>query len=250
MSAPAFNGSEIIASLARTMCVGRVRGSSVFLSTGVTYPNGVGVTVRIHQGQNGLAVSDDGYANTIAETMGALATFHRVAPGVAGRSGIEFEKGEFHLYSVEMDTLANAVGLVANTSARALERVVASLEQPRIKKSRDLFDKKLRAAYGDQVTFDFEFTGATGRAWQFGAGVLQGGIITRLFELVSPTTQSVALANMKILDARALHDAPSITAALADYEGTEPALRAILSSAGSFVISANDDVENYRLNAA
>ena len=250
MSASAFDGSEILASLARTMFVGQVRGSSVFLSTGVTYPNGVGVTVRIQQRKGGFAVTDDGYANAIAESMGALSPFHRVAPGVAGRSGIKFEKGEFHLYSIEMDTLANAVGLVANTSARALERTVASLEQPRIRKSRDLFDKKLRAAYGDQVSFDFEFTGATGRTWQFGAGVLQGGMIMRLFELVSPSTQSVAIANMKILDVRAQYDAPSITAALVDYEGTEPALRSILSSTGSFVISANDDVEKYRLNAA
>ena len=51
---------------------GQVRGSSVFLSTGVTYPHGVGVTVRIRQGWDGYAVSDDGYANTIAESMNAL----------------------------------------------------------------------------------------------------------------------------------------------------------------------------------
>ncbi len=250
MSAPAFDGGEIIASLAKTMCVAQVRGSSVYFSTGVTYPSGVGVTIRIRQGRDGFAVSDDGYANTIAESMNALAPFHRLAPGVAGRSGIKFEKGEFFLYSAELDTLANAVSLVANTSARAMERVVASLEQPRIKKYRDLFDKKLRAAYGDQVSFGLEFKGATGKAWQFGAGVLQDGIITRLFELVSPSTHSVALANMKILDAKALFEAPLVTAALVDYDGTEPALRAILSSAGSFVISANDAVEKYRLSAA
>ena len=123
---------------------------------------------------------------------------------------------------------------------------VASLEQ----RHRDLFDKKLRAAYGDQVSFELEFKGATGKMWQFGAGLLQYGTVTRLFELVSPSTHSVALANMKILDAKALSEAPSVTAALVDYDGTEPALRSILSSAGSFVISASDAVETYRLSAA
>jgi hypothetical protein len=64
------------------------------------------------------------------------------------------------------------------------------------------------------------------------------------------TTQSVALANMKISDTVALRDAPKVTAALSDYAHTEPTLRAILSNAGSTVIAANDDVSAYRLAAA
>ena len=74
-------------------------------------------------------------------------------------------------------------------------------------------------------------------------------MITRLFELVSPTTQGVAIVNMKILDTRGLMRPPHVTAALTDYEATDPTLRAILSISGGTVISANDDVAAYRLHA-
>jgi hypothetical protein len=151
---------------------------------------------------------------------------------------------------VERDVLSVAVGTVANSSCRAIERLVASLEQPKIRRAREQFDKKLRAAFGAEVSFDVEYRGATGRNWEFDAGLNRGGQVVRLFALVSPTTQSVALANMKICDTVALPDAPKVTAALSDYEHTEPALRSILSNAGSTVIAANDDVAKYRLAAA
>jgi hypothetical protein len=95
-----------------------------------------------------------------------------------------------------------------------------------------------------------EYRGATGRIWAFDAGIERGGNIVRLFELVSPTTQAVAMANIKISDIQGVSDAPKVTAALVDYEGTEPALRSILSNAGGIVIAANDDVSKYRLSAA
>ena len=69
----------------------------------------------------------------------------------------------------------------------------------------------------------------------------------RLFELVSPSSQGVAFANMKISDVRLIVDPPTITAALTDYDKTEPALRAVLSNAGSLVIAAGADVQSYRM---
>ncbi len=242
--------SEIASDVAKAMCYGRVRNTTAFVSTGVTYTNGVATIVRIDPSRDGFVVSDDGYAAVIAESMGAASALNRVAPGVAGRAGVNFEHGAFVLSKVAQSSLHIAVGLIANTSARAIERMAASLEQPRIKRSRDLFDKRLRAAFGDKVAFDLEYPGATGRKWEFDAGVERNGAIIRLFELVSPTTQAVAMANMKITDTQALLSPPIITAALADYDGTDPALRSILSNAGSVVIAANDEVSRYRLSAA
>jgi hypothetical protein len=236
---------EILSELPKALCFGRIRNSSMFVSTGVSYPNGVGAIVRIDSGRGGFVVSDDGYAATIAETMGAVSAFNRIGSGVAGRSGIAFERGAFILSDIGRESLPVAVALVANSSARAIERLVASLEQPRIKRSRDLFSKRLLAAFGERVTFDLEYRGATGRKWEFDAGVERDGIIVRLFELVSPTTQAVAMANMKITDTRALPQPPGVTAALTDYERTDPTLRSILSAAGGVVIAANDEVSKY-----
>lgn len=245
-----FDSREFISDLSKAICHGRVRNSSVFISTGVSYPNGVSVTVRIDPGSSGFIVSDDGYAAIIAEGMGAASVLSRLGPGVAGRTGVTFERGCFAVAEVSKSALPTVVGLIANASARVMERVVASLEQPRVRRSREMFDKKLQAAFGNKVIFDVEYDGATGRRWEFNAGVEEDGTIVRLFELVSPTTQSVAIANMKISDASAISSPPRITAALADYDATEPALRAILSNAGGLVISANDEVSKYRLSAA
>jgi hypothetical protein len=239
---------EIISDLTKSLCFGRIRGPSIFVSTGVSYPNGVDASVRIDPG---FIVSDDGYACVVAETMKASNVLNRIAPGVASRSGITFERGTFLLTNIARSSLPVAVSLVANSSARAVERVVASLEQPKLRRGKDLFEKKLRAAFGDeQVIFDLEYKGATGKNWGFDAGVKRGGDIVRLFELVSPTTQAVAMASIKISDVQALPDAPLTTAALVDYDKTEPALRSLLSNAGGIVIAANDEVSKYILRAA
>jgi len=242
--------TEVVAELTRAICSGRVRNSSAFVSTGVSYPNGVGCTVRIDRSQNGFFVSDDGYASFIADTMKAVHGFNRIAAGVAKRAGISFDKGTFLLADVERAVLPTAVGIVSNSSCRAMERLAASLEQPKVRRAREQFDRKLRDAFGNEISFDVQYRGATGRNWEFDAGLNRKGQIVQLFALVSPTTQAVALANMKISDTLAAPDAPKVTAALSDYEHTEPALRSILSNAGSTVIAANDDVSKFRLAAA
>jgi hypothetical protein len=242
--------TEVVAELTRAPWVGRVRNLSAFVFPGILYSNGTGCTVRIDPSRKGFFVSDDGYASFIADTMNSVRGFNRIAAGVAARAGISFERGAFLLADVERAVLPVAVSAIANSSCRAIERLLASLEQPRIRRAREQFDKKLRDAFGDEVSFDVEYRGATGRNWEYEAGLSRRGLIVRLFALVSPTTQSVALANMKISDTVALPDAPKVTAALSDYERTEPTLRAILSNAGSTVIAANEDVSKYRLAAA
>ncbi len=241
---------KIIDDLSRALFSGRVRNSTVFLSTGVSYPNGVAVTIRVDRGLEGYVVTDDGYAALIVDGMGATSTLTKIAPSMAKRSGLSFEKGSFIATGVAQSELPIAVCAVSNLSARAVERVSFLLEQPKIRKSRDLFDRRLRDAFGDKVAFDVDYRGSTGRYWNFNAGVTENGQVVRLFELVSPSTQSVALANMKISDTRSLDFPPAVTAALVDYDRTEPALRAILSNAGGTVISANDDIAKYKLGAA
>jgi hypothetical protein len=242
---------ELANEVTRAICVSRVRNSSAFLSTGVSYPNGIGCTVRVHPSRRGAYfVSDDGYASFIANTMNAMHGFNRIAADVAKRSGVTFDKGAFLLSDIERMALPVAVGAVANASSRAAERLIASLEQPRIRRDREKFEKKLRAAFGTEISFDVEQRGATGRDWEFDAGLTRRGERVLLFTLVSPATQAVAIANMKISDTLAVPGAPKVMSALSDYEHTEPALRAILSNAGSTVIAANDDISAYRLAAA
>ncbi len=224
-----------------------VRHGSVFVATSVSYPNGTGVSVRIDQGRNGLTVSDDGYAEVIAEDMGVVPALYRVASKVAERAGVTYDAGSFYVKDVDRNLLPAAIASVANASSKAMERTIATLEQPRLKRSRELFDKRLREAFGIEVAFDVDFRGSTGKQWEFSAGIVSERGFSRLFELVSPSSQGVAFANMKISDVRLIVDPPTITAALIDYDKTEPALRAVLSNAGSLVIAAGADVQSYRM---
>ncbi len=236
-------GNDVAKALSRS----RVRNSSVFVATPIVYPNGTGVAVKIDQGKDGYVITDDGYAEVIAEDMGALSAMHRVATGVALRAGLKYERGTFSIEGVERNVLHVAVASVANASAQAVERTLASVEKPRLTRSREVFDKRLKEAFGDAVSFDVEHLGATGRRWDFSAGVSYAGTFERLFELVSPSIQAVGIANMKISDVRSMTDPPTVTAALIDYDKTDPTLRSILSNAGSLVIAASDDVQKYRL---
>lgn len=240
--------SIVLSQIPKALFSVRERSSSAFVTTGVTYPNGVGVAVRVDLSPKNFIVSDDGYATRLAETMGAVPALNRIASGFVKRCGVAFERGTFFIADVAADNLAVAISTIANISARAMERVSAVMEQPRIKKSRALFNKRLEAAFGKKVRFDLEFKGATGKPWEFDAGVIENETIGRLYELVSPSTQAVAMANIKISDTQALLEAPHVTVALADYDATEPELRSILSAAGSTVIAASANVESYRIN--
>jgi hypothetical protein len=217
------------------------------MTTSVSYPNGTSVVVRIDQHGDRFLVSDDGYASVIAETAHVLVTFNKVASLVAERTGISFERGSFFVRDVACESLLGAVVAVANASAKAADRTMIAVEQSRVRRSREVFDRKLTEAFGHRAIFNITFRGATGREWEFDAGVSgeYAGTYSRLFEFVTPAFSAVAAANMKIGDARGLSEAPAITAALADYERTEPTLRAILSATADNVIAANDPVSRY-----
>lgn len=231
--------------VARSLAYSRVRNSSIFITPGLNYPNGASVVVRIDPDPDGFIVSDDAYAALVADNVGAISTFNKIAASLAKRSGVEFERKTIFLRSVQRDALVGAVVAVANTSARALDRTIAHVEQAQFKRSRDLFDARLAEAFGDKVQFNVPFIGVTGHNWEFDAGVEDGGTLTRLFAFVMPAFTAVAAANMKIGDTRAMEKSPPITAALADYDATDPTLRAILSSSADAVIAANDDVSKY-----
>lgn len=235
--------------VARALSSARVRGPSGFVSTAVRYPNGTAAVVRIDQDVGGFFVSDDGHSALSAEMMGALSTFSRVAPSVAERSSVKFDRRTFFLSAVPREGLPIAVAYVANASARASEKTLYALEHLKIKRSRDVFNNRLIEAFGDRVAFDVPVIGSTGREWDYEAAVYEEKRIVKLFTLVSPAFTAIAAANLKISDTRTLAEAPQITAALTDYDRTEPALRSLLSASADLVIAANDDADHYRLTA-
>lgn len=238
---------EIGQEIARSLSYSRVRGYSAYVATPLLYPNGSGVLVRIDEHPSGFHVSDNGAGAHLADMMGGLATYSRIAASVAERAGILFEERTFFAHVTDRDRLTAAATAVANATARAADRMAQSLEQFKSKRSRELFDERLRAAFGDAIAFDVTIRGGTGRPWDYDASVQESDSL-RLFTFVGPAFAAVATANIKIADTLALASPPAVTAVLADYGRTEPALRRILSDTGSIVIGASDSVESYRLS--
>ncbi|MGY2052929.1 hypothetical protein [Methylobacterium sp. JK268] len=238
---------EIGQEIARSLSYSRVRGHSAYVATPLLYPNGSGVLVRIDEHPAGFHVSDNGAGAHLADMMGGLATYSRIAASVAERAGIAFEERTFFADVADRDRLTSVVTAVANATARAADRMAQALDQFKSKKSRELFDERLRAAFGSSIVFDVTIRGGTGRPWDYDASAQDNGNL-RLFTFVAPAFAAIATANIKIADTLALVSPPAVTAVLADYGKTEPALRRILSDTGSIVIGASDGIESYRLS--
>lgn len=249
MKAERINMQVIADDVARALAFARVRGASAFISTAVRYPNGTSVVVRLDEHPEGFFVSDDGYAAVLADMMGGLPTFSRIAHIIAERSSVGFDHRCFFVAGVPREGLPTCVSYIANASSRSVERTIYAQEHIKIKKSRDVFNNRLIEAYGDRVSFDVSIVGGTGRTWEYEAAIIDSKRIEKLFTLVSPAFNAVAAANLKISDTRNTVEAPQITAALSDYDRTEPALRSLLSASADLVIAANDEASRYRLAA-
>lgn len=234
--------------VAQSLSYASVHGRSAFISTALTYANGARVVVRIDQEGDEFFVSDDGYANTNAEMFGGTYQFHRLAPDVARRFSVNYDRRSFFVIKVVKDQLPAAVVMVANASSVSVERTLYALDRVKVKKSRELFLEKVSSAFGEKASFDVELRGAT-KSWEVDAAVMDHSEVIAVLEFVTPSPSSVAFAHMKVGDISSMMDRPKTAIVLSDYDGTEAPLRQILSSSADVVIPANSDLESYRLAA-
>jgi hypothetical protein len=236
--------ADVAEAVAKSLSLARTAGSSAFVTTAVAYPNGDAVIVRIDETAKGYAVGDDGYGAHTADLMGAASTFAKTVGQIATGWGLEYSQRSLFALAVPADRLTGAVVAVANASSQAVSRTVSSVAETKVKRSRLVFQERLREAFGKLIAFGAPVPGAT-RSWDVDGAVLSGGRPTAVFEFVAPAYSAVASAHMKLGDIRSLSDAPVTTAALADYEHTDASLRALLSNVTDFVIEAAGPVANY-----
>lgn len=231
--------------VARGLSHARVAGGSAFVTTSVMYANGTVAVVRIDEAQDGYFVSDNGVGALTADMMGALPTFSKMAGPVAQRFGIEFDHRAFFVMKVAGAQLVGAAMTIANASAHAIEQTFYALDQAKTKRSRAVFEDRLRSAFGTNVRFGASLTGAS-RQWDVDGLVLRPDGSRSVFEFVSPAFSAVAATHMKFSDIRHGNSEAHTTAVLADYAKTDPSLRAVLSSASEHVIAADEPPEIYQ----
>jgi len=231
--------------IARGLSYARTAGSSAYVTTPVMYPSGSWVVVRLDEADGGFFVSDDGLGALAADMMSALPTFNKVAGTVAQRFGVEFDQRAFFVVKVTEAQLVGAVATIANSSAHAVEQTIFALDQAKAKRSRVIFEDRLRVAFGKNVRLGASLQGAS-RSWDIDGLVLRPDGSRAAFEFVSPVFSAVASTHMKFSDIRHADLETHTTAVLADYGKTEASLRAVLGSAADHVIAADVSPEAYQ----
>lgn len=242
------NLEVVAAEVARSLSYAKMVGTAAFVAIGAMYPDGSSAMVRIDGMGDRFFVSDDGYGAMSAELMGATPSYNKIASIMATKAGIKFDQRSFFVLEVERSQLPGAVATIANTSIRAVERTVYAVEQFKVKRSRGIFETKLVAAFGDMAKFNETVRGVS-REWDFDGVIKKADDVIAVFEFVSPAIQAVASAHMKLGDIHGLERAPKRIVTLADYDGTEPSLRSILSTSADAVLPVTADLEQYK-NAA
>lgn len=242
------NLEKIAHSVAKQLSFAKISGKSAFISTGVLYPNGTSVVVRIDEINNNYLVSDDGYAACLAETMGIKDIFFKVAGVTARRSGIEYDNHAFFLNKIPTLNLPFAVMLIANASSQSIEKTIFSADQIRIKPSRQLFEQKMIEAFGKKASFDVGILGAT-KEWKVDGAYIENSHVIAAYEYVSPSFNAIAAAHLKMGDITIMDSAPKTVIVLENYKATDAAMRQILSSSVNQVISADSPSDSYRIAA-
>jgi hypothetical protein len=251
MNATVFNADAAAAEVARALVSTRLMGASAFVSTPVTYPSGSHVVVRLDGSGEKWFVSDDGYGSLEAELMNARATFRRVAPTVAERAGVAFDQRALFVVEATRSELPGAVVAVANASAEAVRRTAIRVEEIHYSTSRALFDERIDATFkGEIIHRQPEISGASGRHWEFTAGVERDGSIMILLDLVRPRPPAVYATVSKFTDVSGLTHAPKGAAVLADAEHTDPHLVSLLSRVVGVTLPASAPAETWRKQLA
>lgn len=242
------NLQTIADEVARSLSYALVEGRTAFVTTGVNYPNGTAVVVRLDQDGETFFVSDDGQASLSADLFGAGHVFTKIASETAKRFSVEYDRRSFFLLRAKRKQLPAAVALIANASAVSVDHTLIALDRHRVRVSKDLFINRISEAFGADAIFDAAVRGTT-KSWDVDAAIVRNNVVSAVFEFVTPAPQSVAFAHMKVGDISAMADHPRTAIVLSDYDKTDASLRQILSTSADVVIAAKSDIEEYRLAA-
>jgi hypothetical protein len=250
VNAPLFDAEAAAAEVARALVSTQASEGAAFVSTPVTYPSGAHAVVRLDGMGDRWFVSDDGYGSLEAELMNASMTYRRVAPVVAERAGIAFDQRALFVVEATREELPGAVVTIANASADAVRRTAIKVEEIRYAASRAVFDERIEATFrGEKIIRQPEVVGASGKLWEFSAGIEHQGNVIYLLDLVRPRPPAVYATISKFTDVRP--DAERKGAAiLADIDRTDPHLVSLLSRVVGIAIPANAPVEIWRRQLA
>ncbi|MQX37952.1 hypothetical protein [Roseospira navarrensis] len=195
--------------VARTLAVATHAPEGSFIKTPLMYPGGSAVVVMIAQAPGGrYLVSDMGQAQDEADLMCAAPTFAHVAPRVAERNGVAFDRRAFFVVEVMREQLVGAVATIAGCSQEAVQITALKIAEARTNDAADLLYRRLAHVFTPaRVARDAEIPGASTTRWHVTALVTVDGR-PAVYDPVSSHPTAIAAAVTKYFDLAQLDTPP------------------------------------------
>ena len=201
---------ELAGQVARGLSKAGMLDGRAFIRTSVLFPSGATVVVVIEEeGGGNYRLTDLGQGRDEADLLGIAAAYNRQAQEIARFSGLRLDGGAMTLRDVNRDQLIAGTMVVANASARALERTMLRAAPRPEEGSIDRLVTRLTTLFPKaEVVREVEVRGASTHAWPVAAMVTtESG--RAVFDVVKPSPVSVVFASAKFHDFARLEDAPT-----------------------------------------
>lgn len=224
-------------------------GDELFVPTTTLLPGGELATIVVRSDEGGrFSVSDNGGGREAALNQGVLSVgmgARRRATKIAQASGLHIDGDAFILRQVSESQLAGAVSHVANASRAWAEYILTSAVASRNAEVADVVRAKLERAYTpSKVRQHVQVLGASTTQYEFDFSIeIEGGELA-LFEIVSPSIQSIAFAHTKFSDVARAHQRWLREAVVEDLSAWTSDQTSLLSQVASHIRSANENWEN------
>lgn len=205
------------------------------------------VVIRADEGGK-FVVSDNGAGREAALNKGILAVgsgAKRRARKIAEASGLQVDGDAFVLRHVTEEQLASAVSYVADASRVWAEYIVEQSTKVQVTEVTQIVREKLENAYSARnVKFRASVLGASTTQYEFDFAVEVEGNRTALFEIVSPSIQSIAFAHTKFSDVARAHDDWPREAIVEDLSQWSSDYTSLLAQVATRIRSAREDWPN------
>lgn len=225
-------------------------GEPVRVSTTTLLPSGATASVLVRPSGNGtFLVSDDGGGRSDLLTLGhttLTGSDRKRGDSIANRLGLIFDGSGFAVREVTADQLAGAIIFVAEAS-RDWASVAAenATKRAQFGLSKRVEERIRAIAPNAKITREAEVAGASTKKHRFDLVMDLDRERKAVFEIVSPNTNSLSAAHLKLFDVRDAHgDWPRevITERLEDWSAADMTL---LNGVATHVRAMNRDWQGF-----
>lgn len=181
----------------------------VRVPTTTLLPGGSVLSVLVtSQGADRFRVSDAGGARLAMLELGIAAlrpADKKRATELADEAGLTFDAESFSLSNVTVDQIGAAVVHIADVSRRWANLVTEKTRASVLRPVSDVVAQHLERLAPNRVVRDAKMLGESSVQHEFDFAVIFGDERRALFEIVSPTMQSISLAHTKLGDLGRAH---------------------------------------------